>query len=143
MAEKLVNEFTVNRPIDEAWAVITDVERIAPCLPGAQLQEMEGDVYRRIVKVKLRSISPQFKGQAKFAERDDPTHRAVLDAEGRDTGGRGNASARITVNAESLSPTSTQVKVTTDLQITGKVAQFGRGIIGELSKKLMVQFDQH
>jgi uncharacterized protein len=140
MAEKLVNEFTVNRPIDEAWAVITDVERIAPCLPGAQLQEIEGDVFRGIVKVKLGSISPQFKGQAKFVERDDATHRAMLEAEGRDTGGRGNASARITVEAESLSPTSTKVMVTTDLQITGKVAQFGRGIIGDVSKKLMEQF---
>jgi uncharacterized protein len=140
MAEKLVNEFTVNRPIDEAWAVITDVERIAPCLPGAQLQEIEGDVFRGIVKVKLGSISPQFKGQAKFAERDDAAHHALLEAEGRDTGGRGNASARITVEAESLSPTSTKVKVTTDLQITGKVAQFGRGIIGDVSKKLMEQF---
>jgi uncharacterized protein len=140
MAEKLVNEFTVNRPIDEAWAVITDVERIAPCLPGAQLQEIEGDIFRGIVKVKLGSISPQFKGQAKFAERDDAGHHAVLEAEGRDTGGRGNASARITVEAESLSPTSTRVMVTTDLQITGKVAQFGRGIIGDVSKKLMEQF---
>jgi carbon monoxide dehydrogenase subunit G len=140
MAEKLVNEFTVNRPIDEAWVVITDVERIAPCLPGAQLQEIEGDVYRGIVKVKLGSISPQFKGQAKFTERDDAAHQATLDAEGRDTGGRGNASARINVEAESLSPTSTKVMVTTDLQITGKVAQFGRGIIGDVSKKLMEQF---
>jgi carbon monoxide dehydrogenase subunit G len=140
MAEKLVNEFTVNRPIDQAWAVITDVERIAPCLPGAELQEIEGDVYRGIVKVKLGSISPQFKGQAKFAERDDAAHQATLDAEGRDTGGRGNASARISVAAESLSPTSTKVMVTTDLQITGKVAQFGRGIIGDVSKKLMEQF---
>ena len=82
MAEQLVNEFTVNRPIDEAWAVITDVERIAPCLPGAQLQEIEGDVYRGVVKVKLGSITPQFKGQATFVERDDAAHRAVLKAEG-------------------------------------------------------------
>ena len=96
MAEQLVNEFTVNRPIDEAWAVITDVERIAPCLPGAQLQEIEGDVYRGVVKVKLGSITPQFKGQATFVERDDDAHRAVLKAEGRDTGGRGNAAATIT-----------------------------------------------
>ena len=94
MAEQLVNEFTVNRPIDEAWAVITDVERIAPCLPGAQLQEIEGDVYRGVVKVKLGSITPQFKGQATFIERDDAAHRAVLKAEGRDTGGRGNAVGR-------------------------------------------------
>lgn len=140
MAEQLVNEFTVNRPIDEAWAVITDVERIAPCLPGAQLQEIEGDVYRGVVKIKLGSITPQFKGQAQFLERDDAAHRAVLKAEGRDTGGRGNASANITATAESLSPTSTKVVVTTDLSITGKVAQFGRGIIGDVSKKLMAQF---
>ena len=140
MAEQLVNEFTVNRPIDEAWAVITDVERIAPCLPGAQLQEIEGDIYRGVVKIKLGSITPQFKGQAQFLEQDDAAHRAVLKAEGRDTGGRGNASANITAAAESLSPTSTKVVVTTDLAITGKVAQFGRGIIGDVSKKLMAQF---
>ncbi|MGH9136681.1 MAG: SRPBCC family protein [Acidimicrobiales bacterium] len=140
MAEQLVNEFTVNRPIDEAWAVITDVERIAPCLPGAQLQEIEGDVYRGVVKVKLGSITPQFKGQATFVDRDDPSHRAVLKAEGRDTGGRGNAAAEITAKAESLSPTSTRCIVTTDLHITGRVAQFGRGILGDVSKKLMAQF---
>jgi uncharacterized protein len=140
MAEQLVNEFTVNRPIEEAWAVITDVERIAPCLPGAQLQEIEGETYRGIVKIKLGSITPQFKGQANFLQRDDEAHRAVLKAEGRDTGGRGNASAEIAAQAESLSPTSTRVVVTTDLHITGKVAQFGRGIIGDVSKKMMAQF---
>src|SRR5215204_3662505 len=140
MAEQLVNEFTVNRPIDEAWAVITDVERIAPCLPGAQLQEIEGDVYRGVVKIKLGSITPAFKGQATFVDSDDAAHRALLKAEGRDTGGRGNASAEIEAHAESLSPTSTRVVVTTDLHITGKVAQFGRGIIGDVSKKLMAQF---
>ena len=140
MAEQLVNEFTVNRPIDEAWAVITDVERIAPCLPGAELQEIEGDIYRGVVKVKLGSITPQFKGQATFIDRDDPGHRAVLKAEGRDTGGRGNAAAEITAEAESLSPTSTRCTVTTELHITGRVAQFGRGILGDVSKKLMAQF---
>jgi uncharacterized protein len=140
MAEQLVNEFTVNRPIEEAWAVITDVERIAPCLPGAQLEEIEGDIYRGFVKVKLGSITPQFKGQATFIDRDDPGHRAVLKAEGRDTGGRGNAAAEITAQAESLSPTSTRCIVTTDLHITGRVAQFGRGILGDVSKKLMAQF---
>ncbi len=140
MAEQLVNEFTVNRPIEEAWAVITDVERIAPCLPGAELQEIEGDVYRGVVKVKLGSITPQFKGQASFIDRDDPGHRAVLKAEGRDTGGRGNAAAEITAQAESLSPTSTRCVVTTELHITGRVAQFGRGILGDVSKKLMAQF---
>ena len=99
MAEQLVNEFTVNRPIDEAWAVITDVERIATCMPGAQLEEIEGDVYRGIVKVKLGSITPQFKGQATFIDRDDPGHRAVLKAEGRDTGGRGSRARTRTATA--------------------------------------------
>jgi len=140
MAEKLVNEFTVNRPIDEAWPVITDVERIAPCLPGAQLKEIEGDVYRGVVKIKLGSVTPQFSGEARYLERDNEAHRAVLKADGRDTGGRGNASAMITAEAESLSPTSTRVVVSTDLHITGKVAQFGRGVIGEVTDGIMQTF---
>jgi len=140
MAEQLINEFTVNRPIDEAWEIITDVERIAPCLPGAELQEIEGETYRGVVKIKLGAISSQFKGEANFLERDDAAYRAVIKGVGRDTGGRGNASAEITAQAESLSPTSTKVVVSTDLHITGKVAQFGRGIMGDVSSKLMAQF---
>lgn len=140
MAEQLVNEFTVNRPIEEAWPVICDLERIAPCLPGAQLQEIEGEEYRGIVKVKLGAVATQFKGAAHFTSRDDTSHTASLHAEGRDTGGRGNAAAEITAKAEALSPTSTRVEVITDLQVTGKVAQFGRGILGDVSKKLMSQF---
>jgi carbon monoxide dehydrogenase subunit G len=140
MAEQLTNDFTVNRPVDEAWPIITDIERIAPCLPGAELQEVEGDRFRGVVKVKLGAISTQFKGEAHFTERDDAGHRAVISAAGRDTGGRGNASAEITAQAESLSPTSARVVVTTDLHITGKIAQFGRGIMGDVSAKLMDQF---
>jgi carbon monoxide dehydrogenase subunit G len=140
MAEQLINEFTVNRPIDEAWTILTNIERIAPCLPGAELQEVEGEVYRGVVKVKLGAISSQFKGEANFLDRDDSNHTATIKGVGRDTGGRGNASAEITAKAESLSPTSTRVIVTTDLHITGKVAQFGRGIMGDVSSKLMGQF---
>jgi hypothetical protein len=140
MAEQLINEFTVNRPIEEAWPLITDLERIAPCLPGAELQEVEGETYRGVVKVKLGAISSQFKGEAHFVERDDVNYRAKIKGAGRDTGGRGNASADITAQAESLSPTSTRVAVTTELHITGKVAQFGRGIMGDVSSKLMEQF---
>jgi carbon monoxide dehydrogenase subunit G len=140
MAEQLVNEFTVNRPIDEAWPVICDLERIAPCLPGAQLQEIEGDEYRGIVKVKLGAVATQFKGAASFTSRDDANYTAALHAEGRDTGGRGNAAAEITARAEALSATSTRIEVVADLHITGKVAQFGRGILGDVSKKLMTQF---
>jgi len=140
MAEQIVNEFTVNRPIEEAWPIICDVERIAPCLPGAELEEIEGDVYRGKVKVKLGAVTAQFKGEAQFIERDDADHHALLKAKGRDTGGRGNAEAEIVADAESLSPTSTKCTVTADLHITGKVAQFGRGIMGDVSKKLMDQF---
>jgi carbon monoxide dehydrogenase subunit G len=138
--DKLLNEFTVHRPIDQAWLVLTDVERIAPCMPGAQLQEIEGDVYRGVVKVKLGAIATAFKGQASFLERDDVNHRAVLKGEGRDTGGKGNADALITAQLSSVSSELTKVVVETDLRVTGKVAQFGRGIMGDVSKKLMTQF---
>lgn len=147
MAEQLVNEFTVNRPIDEAWPIITDVERIAPCLPGAQLTEIrqtdDGEVYTGNVKVKLGAIATEFKGDAYFLERDDANYTCKLNGKGRDTKGRGNAAADISAAAESLSPTSTKVVVTTDLHITGKIAQFGRGILGDVSAKLIDQFAQN
>jgi len=138
--DKLLNEFTVNRPIDEAWAVLTDVERIAPCMPGATLEEIEGDVYRGVVKVKLGAISAAFKGQASFVERDDAAHRAVLHGEGRDTTGKGNADAMITASLREVDAGRTDVVVETELRITGKVAQFGRGIMQDVSKKLLAQF---
>ena len=133
MAETITNEFTVNRPIDEAWAVLCDVERIAPCLPGAQLQEIEDETFRGVVKIKLGAVNANFKGEAKFVERDDANYKAVLAASGRD-------SADVTAEATALSPTSTQCTVTAELHISGKVAQFGRGIMGDVSKKLMDQF---
>ena len=136
----LNHEFTVEVPVDDAWRILTDVERIAPCLPGAQLQEIEGDTYRGAVKVKVGPIQAQFKGQASFIERDDVAHKAVLKGEGRDIGGKGNASALITAELTSLTATSTTVKVNTDLSITGKVAQFGRGAMADISDKLLAQF---
>jgi len=136
----LKHEFTVEKPIDEAWKILTNVELIAPCLPGAQLEEVEGDTYRGMVKVKVGPIAAAFKGQASFIERDDANYRAVLKGEGRDTGGKGNASANITAAMTAVSPTSTKVDVTTDLTITGKVAQFGRGAMADISDKLLGQF---
>jgi len=136
----LNHEFTVSVPVDEAWNILTDVERIAPCLPGAELQEVEGDTYRGVVKVKVGPIQAQFKGQASFVERDDAGHRAVLKGEGRDTGGKGNASALITAKMEAVSAGETKVNVSTDLTITGKVAQFGRGAMADISDKLLSQF---
>ncbi|MEY2967228.1 MAG: hypothetical protein RLY50_1278 [Actinomycetota bacterium] len=138
--EALKHTFTVPVPVDDAWRILTDVERIAPCLPGAQLQEIEGDIFRGVVKVKVGPIQAQFKGQASFVERDDANHRAVLKGEGRDTGGKGNASALITATMTSQSATETTCDVTTDLTITGKVAQFGRGAMKDISDKLLAQF---
>ncbi|MDG2908272.1 MAG: SRPBCC domain-containing protein [Acidimicrobiales bacterium] len=136
---ELINEFEVDAPIDRVWSVLTDVERIAPCLPGAQLQEVQGDEYRGVVKVKVGPITAQYKGAASFVEKDDAGYRAVLRAEGRDTRGAGNAAAEITAEMASTA-SGTRVTVTTDLKVTGKVAQFGRGVMADVSKKLMGQF---
>ncbi len=136
---ELNNEFEVDAPIGQVWAVLTDVERIAPCLPGAQLQEVEGDEFRGIVKIKVGPITAQYKGAASFVERDDASYRAVLRAEGRDTRGAGNAAADITAQLEEVEG-GTRVEVATDLKVTGKVAQFGRGVMGDVSRKLMSQF---
>jgi carbon monoxide dehydrogenase subunit G len=136
---ELNNDFEVNAPVEKAWAVLTDVEKIAPCLPGAQLQEVEGDEYRGIVKVKVGPITAQYKGAATFVEKDDANHRAVLKADGRDTRGAGNASAMITAHLQPVGD-RTKVSVSTDLTVTGKVAQFGRGVMADVSAKLMTQF---
>lgn len=136
----LHHEFTVNVPVDEAWLVLTDLERIAPCLPGAQLTEVEGDTYRGQVKVKVGPILAQFKGQASFVSRDDQAHTATLKGEGRDTTGKGNASAMITAELTAVDANSTRCVVNTDLSISGKVAQFGRGALADVSDKLLAQF---
>jgi len=127
----LNHAFTVEVPVDDAWRILTNVERIAPCLPGAQLQEIEGDIYRGAVKVKVGPIQAQFKGQASFVEFDEVAHKVVLKGEGRDIGGKGNASALITAELTALTETSTSVTVNTDLSVTGKVAQFGRGAMAD------------
>ena len=136
---ELNNDFEVSAPIEKVWEVINDVELIAPCLPGAQLEEVENDEYRGFVKIKVGPITAQYKGVAKFVEKDDSNHRVVIRGEGRDTRGAGNGAGDITA---SLEPTEegTLVTVVTDLKITGKVAQFGRGVMADISKKLMGQF---
>ncbi len=136
---ELINDFEVDAPAALVWSILTDVERIAPCLPGAQLQEIEGTEFRGAVKIKVGPITAQYKGAANFVEQDDENYRAVLHAEGRDTRGAGNAAADITAQLETTE-TGTRVTVTTELKVTGKVAQFGRGIMADVSKKLMKQF---
>lgn len=139
----LNHKFIVNVPVNDAWVILTDLERIAPCLPGAQLTEVEGDTYRGQVKVKVGPIVAQFKGQASFVTRDDAAHTASLKAEGRDTTGKGTASAIITAQLTSITPTSTKCTVVTDLTISGKVAQFGRGALADVSDKLLAQFSEN
>ncbi len=139
----LRHEFDVEVPVAEAWRILTDVERIAPCLPGAQLTEVEGDVYRGQVKVKVGPILAQFKGQASFVSLDESTYTAVLKGEGRDAGGKGNASALITATLVADGDTRTRCTVATDLTISGKVAQFGRGALADVSDKLLAQFTEN
>jgi hypothetical protein len=136
---ELTNEFRVGVSVPEAWKVLTDVERIAPLMPGAQLKEVEGDEYRGVVKVKVGPITAEYKGKATFEERDEAAGRVVLRASGRDSRGQGNANALITAT---MSPdgAGTKVSVVTDLTVSGKVAQFGRGVLGEVSAKLLGQF---
>ncbi|MFM7892695.1 MAG: SRPBCC family protein [Actinomycetota bacterium] len=136
----LHHEFNVPVPAADAWRILTDLERLAPCLPGAQLTEVEGEIYRGQVKVKVGPIVAQFKGQASFVSRDDTGYTASLKAEGRDTGGKGNAAATITAKLEPTGATSAKCTVDTDLNITGKVAQFGRGALADVSDKLLLQF---
>ena len=136
----LNHEFTVPVPVEDAWKILTDVERIAPCLPGAKLEDITDDTYSGFVKVKVGPIQAQFKGQASFVELNESAHKVVLKGEGRDTTGKGNAAALITAQLVSETPTSTKVTVHTDLNITGKVAQFGRGAMADISNKLLDQF---
>jgi carbon monoxide dehydrogenase subunit G len=137
---ELKNSFTVATSLEEAWAVLTDVERIAPCLPGAELTEVEGEEYRGTVKVKVGPITAQYKGTARLTERDESAHRAVLEAKGRDTRGQGNAEAKVVAELADAGDGRTRVDLVTDLTVTGKVAQFGRGVLADVSNKLLSQF---
>jgi uncharacterized protein len=136
---RIEDEFRVALPIEEAWKLLLDVERIAPCMPGAQLQEIEGDEYRGIVKVKVGPITAQYKGAAKITKADEAARQIVLDASGRDTRGQGNANAEVTIDMAE-DDGGTKVALATELNITGKVAQFGRGMMAEVSAKLLKQF---
>ena len=137
---EMSNEIEVNASAGDVWAAFNDVERIAPCLPGAQLTEIEGEEYRGVVKVKVGPVNAQYKGKATFTERDQDAMKVVILAEGRETRGQGNASATITATVEALGDDRTKVGVTTDLKITGKVAQIGRNLIPDVSAKIMDQF---
>jgi uncharacterized protein len=139
MTMKLDNEFTVGVPVGEAWGVLTDLELIAPCMPGAQLTGVTDGVYTGKVKIKVGPVTAEYAGTARFAEKDEETHRAVIDARGRDSRGNGNATAVISAQLVPVGE-RTRVTVTTDLTISGRIAQFGSGMIKEVSAKLLGQF---
>ena len=136
---ELVHEFTVAVPVEQAWDVLTDVEGIAPCLPGAELTGMDGGTYQGQVKVKVGPITAQYKGTASFADKDEAARRVVLRASGRDTRGQGTASATVTATMVA-DGASTTVSIVTDLSVSGRVAQFGRGVMADVSARLLEQF---
>jgi uncharacterized protein len=136
---ELVHEFTVAVPVEQAWDVLTDVARIAPCMPGAELTEVDGGTYHGQVKIRVGPITAQYRGTASFAEKDEAARRVVLKASGRDTRGQGTASATVTA-AMAEEAGSTTVSIVTDLSVSGRVAQFGRGVMADVSARLLDQF---
>ena len=140
---ELNNEIDVNAPIQEVWEAFNTHERIAPCLPGAELQDVDGNNFNGLVKIKVGPITAQYKGTASYLEKNEDAQKVIIKGDGRDTRGAGNASATITAQLSEISPDVTNVNVRTELTITGKVAQFGRGAISDVSGKLMTQFAQN
>jgi uncharacterized protein len=136
---KLTNEITVPAPIEEAWELMLDVERVAPCLPGASIEDSEGDEYKGSMKVKIGPIVSQFQGTLKIDEADEDARRAVMSAKARDSRGKGSANATITSMLEPADE-GTRVTVETDLRVTGPAASFGRGVMEDVSAMLMTQF---
>jgi carbon monoxide dehydrogenase subunit G len=136
---ELNNEFRVAVPAAKTWEVLTDVERVAPCLPGATLLSVDGDEFTGAVKVKVGPITVSYKGNAAFLEKDPVAQRVVLKANGKETRGNGNAAAVVTAQLKDEGD-ATSVVITTDLTISGKAAQFGRGVLGEVAGSLIAQF---
>jgi carbon monoxide dehydrogenase subunit G len=137
---QLEHSFTVPVGIDDAWKTLLDIEQVAPCMPGAALETVDGDSFTGLVKVKLGPISLTYKGKASFIEKDEAAHRATIDAQGKDSRGNGTAAAKVTATLTSAGAATTKVDVLTDLNITGKPAQFGRGVMVDVGNKLIGQF---
>lgn len=136
---KLDNEFRVHAPIERAWEVLTDIPAITPCLPGAALTDHDGNEYRGTVKIKVGPVTSKYEGKAVFAVVDEERRHIEIAADGKDSRGSGNASASITADMRADGE-YTVVTIATDLKVAGKVAQFGKGMIAEVSGKLIGQF---
>ena len=135
----LDNEFRVSVPIERAWEVLTDIPLITPCLPGAELTGHDGDEYAGKIKIKVGPVTSHYSGKALITVRDEESRHVEIQADGRDSKGSGNASAKITADMIEDGD-GTKVSINTDLKISGKVAQFGKGMIAEVSEKLIGQF---
>lgn len=136
---KIANQFTVSAPIDQAWDVLCDLEQVIPLMPGAQLIGHEGEDYLGKVKVKVGPVTSEFSGKVRFVEQDRDRHRAVIDGKGKEARGTGNAAATVTAQLQEDGG-RTSVIVDTDLKIVGKLAQFGSGMLQQVSEKLLGQF---
>lgn len=139
---RLDHEFTVPAPIDEVWKAIIDPERVAPCMPGATLTAVEGDTFKGTVKVKLGPVSLLYKGSGEFLEKDEASRKITIKASGKDSRGAGTAAATVTVTLTAEGE-STKGAVATDLNVTGKPAQFGRGMISEVGGKILDSFAEN
>src|SRR5579863_3644073 len=140
MAIELDNSFTVPVPPEQAWDVLLDVERIAPCMPGASVTSVEGDQIEGQVKVKLGPLSLTYKGTAKFTDKDEANRKIAIEATGKETRGAGTASANVQATLTPAEAGSTLVAIHTSLNVTGRPAQFGRSLLPEVSGKLIAQF---
>jgi uncharacterized protein len=136
---KIRNEIEVAAPPEQLFDVLSDVERVAPLLPGATLEGKEGDAYAGAVKVKVGPITASYRGRLRFVELDEESHRAVMEASAQETNGQGNAQATITASV-SGSDSQSVLSLDTDLEVRGKAAQFGRGVLGNVSQRLLDQF---
>jgi carbon monoxide dehydrogenase subunit G len=134
------NEFTVDAPVEQAWETLLDLERITPCLPGAALEEESGDEYKGTMTIRLGPVTQKYNGTVSFEETDEESRRAVLKADGKDARGQGTASATITSSLSEENGGGTKVRVETDMHLTGRAAQFGRGVQQEVATKLINQF---
>ncbi|WP_033288908.1 SRPBCC family protein [Amycolatopsis jejuensis] len=136
----LENEFTIDAPLEKAWQALNNPELVAPCFPGANLSDYAGDTFTGMVKVKLGPISLTYQGEGTYVERDDAAHTIVIAAKGRDARGNGTASARVTGEIVELEPGKCRVGMRTDLSITGRPAQFGRGVITDVADSMVTTF---
>lgn len=137
---KIANEFTVDASVEEAWKTLLDLERVTPCLPGAALEETSGDDYKGTMTVRLGPVTQKYSGIVSIDETNEKARRAVLKASGKDARGQGTVSATITSTLHEENGGGTRVRVETDMQVTGRAAQFGRGVMQDVAEKLAGRF---